>query len=104
MDYTTSEKSKVLVRKDISSYSGTIFVCYILDVGVEAKYILFRDLCVQYHRGYFKSEMAFEIESFCCVVDEVSVKAGSYVAFTKSALISFYGVLVSYMAIVVQSF
>ncbi|TRY71715.1 hypothetical protein TCAL_16213 [Tigriopus californicus] len=99
---------------------GVFFACFTLDrgnrttesgqhevekdVGVEAKYILLRDLRIQYQQHFLRPDAAFEVEAFCGVADEVAVKAGSYVSFSKRFLISYYGVLVSYMAIVVQSF
>ncbi|XP_059087187.1 uncharacterized protein LOC131883686 isoform X2 [Tigriopus californicus] len=86
------------------SFIGLYNFGKVQDVGVEAKYILLRDLRIQYQQHFLRPDAAFEVEAFCGVADEVAVKAGSYVSFSKRFLISYYGVLVSYMAIVVQSF
>ncbi|TRY72575.1 hypothetical protein TCAL_03928 [Tigriopus californicus] len=74
------------------------------DSGSDAKYILIRDLQIQNHHHLLEPGMIFEIESFLATGDDVAFKAGSYLAFKKSSLISYYGALASYMALMVQSF
>ena len=61
----------------------------------DTKRILTSELCTH-------ESSSGELLLFLGQLEDVYVSAGSYIYFTNSFLISFYGVMISYLAVVVQ--
>ena len=49
------------------------------------------------------SSLAVEIQIFMNSLEDVCVNADNYMTFSKSLLLSFYGILLTYLAIILQS-
>lgn len=88
----------------VRSFIGIHNFGKVCEAGSETKYVLIRDLQIQNEEHHLEPEMRFEVESFLLTVDDVAFKAGSYLTFTKGFLLSYYGILASYLALMVQSF
>ena len=55
-------------------------------------------------RFYSDASLMTEVGIFLREVEDVAVSAGNYLYFTPSFLLSFYGVLITYLAVLIQSF
>jgi hypothetical protein len=49
------------------------------------------------------SSLAVEIQIFLNSLEDVCVNADNYMTFSKSLLLSFYGILLTYLAVILQS-
>ncbi|TRY71713.1 hypothetical protein TCAL_16214, partial [Tigriopus californicus] len=77
------------------SYIGLLNFGKVYELGSAAKSILLRDLHIQYEKEHFDSDMPFQLESFLSTIDDdVAIKAGSYLVFNKSFILTYYGALI----------
>ena len=65
--------------------------------------ILLLDLQLQNDLIQKEPDLGTEVNFFLATLNDVGLSAGGYIYFSKGFLLSFYGILVTYIAVLVQS-
>ena len=71
--------------------------------GRDIKSLLVTQLRVQAEICREDPDLDREVNAVLATVDDITISAGGYVSFTKGFLLSFYGILATYIALLIQT-